>query len=53
MEGVNYHKWHICQPARTKGKKEGIPLYKYLKEPLIRKYGEVWYNKLVLEIEGE
>ncbi|GAB4310560.1 MAG: DUF3109 family protein [Bacteroidales bacterium] len=51
MEAVNYHQWHICQPGRTMGKKEGIYLYRYLKEPLIRKFGEEWYNKLVDEIE--
>lgn len=51
FEGVNYHKWYICSPACTLGKKTGMPLYKFLKEPLIRKYGEEWYNKLVKEIE--
>ena len=52
FEGVNYHKWYICSPACTLGKKTGLPLYKFLKEPLIRKYGEEWYKKLVKEIEG-
>ena len=51
FEGVNYHKWHICSPACTLGKKTGLPLYKFLKDPLIRKYGEEWYKKLVKEIE--
>ncbi len=48
---VNYHNWHICSPALIAGKKSGIPLYKYLKLPLIRKFGESWYNKLVKEFE--
>ena len=52
FEGVNYHNWHICQPARTFGKKIGLPMYKFLKDPLIRKYGADWYEKLVKEIEG-
>ena len=51
FEAVNYHKWFICQPARTLGKKLNIPLYKFLKEPLIRKYGEDWYVKLLDKIE--
>lgn len=52
FDGVNYHNWHICQPARTFGKKIGLPMYKFLKDPLIRKYGKDWYKKLVKEIEG-
>ena len=51
MQAVNYHQWSICQPARIYGKKNGIYLYKFLKESLIRKFGEDWYNKLVHEIE--
>lgn len=51
FEAVNYHKWFICEPARTFGKKKDILLYKFLKDPLIRAYGEEWYGKLVKEIE--
>ena len=51
-EGVNYHRWHICKEALTRGKKEGIYLYQFLKEPLIRKFGEHWYNRLVERIEN-
>lgn len=51
MEAVNYEKWHICQPARTKGKSENIPLYRFLEDPLTRKYGGIWYQKLVDTIE--
>ena len=39
-DGINYHKWHICKPALKRGRNEGIPLYQFLKEPLIRAYGE-------------
>ena len=48
---VNYHRWHICVPALQKGRQEGVPLYKYLKEPLIRKFGEDWYLKLLKAID--
>ncbi len=48
---INYHKWSICSSALIHGKKTGSPLYKYLKEPLIRKFGETWYGKLVEELE--
>ncbi len=49
---VNYHKWHICEPGRSHGKTNGIFLYQFLKEPLIRKFGQDWYDKLVKEIES-
>jgi Fe-S-cluster containining protein len=50
-EGINYHRWYICEKALTKGKKEGVYLYQFLKEPLIKKFGEQWYNRLVERIE--
>ncbi|WP_298651106.1 DUF3109 family protein [uncultured Proteiniphilum sp.] len=43
---VNYHRWSVCEPAVKRGRKEGIPLYRFLKEPLIRKFGEEWYNEV-------
>jgi hypothetical protein len=48
---INYHKWSICAPAIIKGRKEGIPLYVYLKSSLIRKFGAAWYEKLVNELK--
>jgi hypothetical protein len=53
FEAVNYHTWHICKPALEKGKAEGLPLYVFLKEALIRKYGKDWYDELVAGIEGK
>jgi len=50
-EGINYHRWDICETALTKGKKKGVCLYQFLKEPLIRKFGEQWYERLVERIE--
>ncbi|MCC8200154.1 MAG: DUF3109 family protein [Tannerellaceae bacterium] len=43
---VNYDRWKICKCAEALGTKEGVPVYRFLKEPLIRKFGEAWYNKL-------
>ncbi len=48
FEAVNYHKWHICGDACTLGQELGVPVYKFLKDPLIRKYGEDWYKELEL-----
>jgi len=46
FEAVNYEKWAICQPARVLGNRENIPVYKFLKEALVRVYGKKWYRKL-------
>lgn len=53
FEAVNYHKWSICSAACSYGKSLRVPLYKFLREPLIRKYGSAWYDELVEAIEGE
>jgi len=45
-EALNYHRWSVCQSACEKGKTLKLPLYKFLKEPLIRKYGAQWYAEL-------
>lgn len=45
-EAVNYHRWEVCSAACRLGKKLSVPVYKFLKEPLIRKYGSAWYKKL-------
>lgn len=43
---VNYHRWSVCCEAIKLGKKEGVKIYQFLKEPLIRRFGESWYNEL-------
>ena len=43
---VNYHKWHICSDACALGKELQVPIYKFVKEALIRKFGEQWYQEL-------
>lgn len=47
-DAVNYETNRLCIPARINGEKLGVPLYKFVKVPLIRKYGEKWYNELAL-----
>lgn len=46
FEVLNYHKWDICKAARKRGKILNISLLDYLKEPLIRKYGNEWIKKM-------
>ena len=50
-EAVNYSKWEICKPACECGKKLDVSVYKFLKEPLIRRFGEKWYDQLKLADE--
>ena len=45
---VNYDRWKICRPAEALGKKKGIRVYEFLKEPLIRRFGKEWYDELAL-----
>lgn len=43
---LNYHRWDVCKSAVVCGRKENLPLYRFLKEPLVRKFGKVWYKEL-------
>lgn len=52
-QAVNYERWSICSDACDHGKSLGVPLYKFLKEPLTRKFGEKWYVDLVKEIDEQ
>ena len=45
ITAVNVHKWDICQPARDLGKKLQLPVYQFLKEPLIRRFGQAWWDE--------
>lgn len=46
FSAVNYHKWEICDDACTLGKELQVPVYKFVKQALIRKFGEDWYMEL-------
>ena len=46
FEALNYDRWQICSPACDLGKELKVPVYKFLREPLIRKYGGHWYKEL-------
>ena len=48
FDAVNYQEWEVCKPACVCGDKLDVPVYKFLKEPLIRKYGATWYQQLEL-----
>lgn len=44
--GLNYHRWDVCKDAVKKGKELDLPVYKFLKEPLTRRFGAAWYEAL-------
>ena len=43
---LNYHAWNICQPALILGQKTGTQVYKFLKDSIIRAFGESFYNEM-------
>lgn len=46
LVGLNYHRWEVCRDAVRKGQKLGLPVYKFLREPLVRRFGQEWYDEL-------
>lgn len=46
MRALNLHRWEICKDAFAKGKKEGTKVYRFLKEPIERYFGEEFYEQL-------
>ena len=49
--GLNYNRWDVCRDAVEKGKALRLPLYQFLKEPLVRRFGEAWYQELLDIVE--
>lgn len=47
---LHYDRWSICKDACTFGNQLKVPVYQFLKNPLIRKYGEDWYNDLESQV---
>ena len=45
--GLNYNRWDVCKAAVVKGREEDMPLYRFLREPLIRRFGGAWYQELL------
>lgn len=50
--GLNYHRWSVCDPARRKGQELRLPLYRFLKSPLTRRFGEAWYKELEATVDA-
>ena len=45
--GLNYNRWEVCKMAVAKGRQENILLYQFLRGPLVRRFGEEWYDELL------
>lgn len=42
---LNYHRWPICEGARTCGAKAGISVLEFCKTALVRRFGQAWYDE--------
>ena len=51
MTALNYHRWDVCRMAVEKGRQLNLPVYRFLKEPLVRRFGEAWYQELESAVE--
>ncbi len=47
-EALNYEEWKICEPACACGESLNVPVFRFLKTPLIRAYGENFFKELEL-----
>lgn len=46
MVALNYNRWDVCKDAVTKGRELKLSVYQFLKEPLVHRFGEEWYEEL-------
>lgn len=46
FEAVNYDRWDICKAALVCGEKHSLPLFRFVKEALVRRFGQDWYDEL-------
>ena len=47
LVGLNYNRWSVCKMAIAKGIQKNLLLYQFLRDPLIRRFGEAWYQELL------
>ena len=43
---LNYNRWDVCRDAVKKGQELGLPVYRFLEGPLVRRFGKEWYDEL-------
>ena len=47
-KALNYHRWDVCKAAVVLGRAKGVRVYQFLREPLVRRFGQEWYDELCL-----
>jgi hypothetical protein len=52
MKAVNYDRWQVCDPARVHGERENVPVYRFVKEAIERKFGADFFKKLQIISDG-
>lgn len=48
LTALNYNRWDVCKDAVEHGREIDLPVYKFLRDPLIRRFGSEWYDELAL-----
>ena len=56
-KALNYHRWDVCKAAVALGRAKGVRVYQFLREPLVRRFGQEWYDELCtaareMEVQG-
>lgn len=46
FEAINYDEWDICSPACDLGEELSMPVFRFVKDALIRKYGQEFYDEM-------
>ncbi len=44
--GLNYHRWGVCEGARQLGRERGVPMFRMLREAIVRRFGEDFFAAL-------
>ena len=52
MVALNYNRWDVCSDAVVKGKELNLPVYRFLEAPLVRRFGQEWYDELCAVAEA-
>lgn len=45
FDALNVHHWKVCEPACSLGNELKLPVFKFLKEALVRAYGADWMEE--------
>ncbi len=45
---VNYDRWKICKSAEVMGRLKKLRVYEFLREPLVERFGQAWYDELAM-----